>query len=131
MRTVDLTVNWRLYGVFLILGLGLFTLCSISATGTITLSVLCYGLLGASLVSIVLALSDKRFVHIDKAGVSYSFGLGTHYIHSEDIISIKRKRVYLLTVVQIQIKAGAMKSFYCWDLSDSDFSRAEQLLASK
>ncbi|OHU91811.1 MULTISPECIES: hypothetical protein [Pseudoalteromonas] len=131
MRTVDLAVNWRLYGVFLVLSLGLFTLSSIPVAGTITLSVLCYGLLGASLVSLILALSDKRFVHIDKAGVSYSFGFGTHYIHSEDIISIKRKRAYLLTVVQIQIKAGVMKSFYCWDLSDSDFSRAEQLLASK
>ncbi|CAM4058104.1 hypothetical protein [Pseudoalteromonas byunsanensis] len=131
MRTVDLTVNWPLYSVFLTLCFGLFALSSMLEGGTNTLSMLCYALLTITLVPLFLTLSDKRFVHIDKAGVSYSLGLGTYYIHSDDIVRIQRKSFSLLTLIQVQMKTGKVRSFYSWTLSAPDFIRAEQLLASK
>ncbi|MBD1583297.1 hypothetical protein [Pseudoalteromonas sp. S16_S37] len=131
MRTVDLSVNWLLYGLFLLLCVSLFSLKPMFESAAMALSVLCYVLLAASIIPIMLAILDKRFVHIDRAGISYSLGFGTHYILSEDIKHMQRKRFFLLTVLQIELHSGGVKSFYSWTLSDAGFVRAEQLLASK
>ncbi|NOU51211.1 hypothetical protein HG263_11805 [Pseudoalteromonas sp. JBTF-M23] len=131
MKTVDLSVNWLLYGVFLLLCGSLFSLVSMLESRVVTLSVLCYALLVASIVPLTLSILNKRFVHIDRAGISYSLGLGTRYILSEDIKHIQRKSFSLLTVLQVELHSGEVKSFYSWTLSEAGFARAEQLLASK
>ncbi|CAH9065794.1 hypothetical protein PSECIP111951_03440 [Pseudoalteromonas holothuriae] len=131
MRTVDLSVNWLLYGLYLLGSFGLFGFASMLDSGTVTISVMCYALIGASIFSLLLALFDKRFVHIDRAGISYSLGLSTHYIVTEDIEQIQRKRFFILTVLLVKKQSGEVKSFYSWSLSEAGFTKAEQLLASK
>ncbi|BBN83171.1 hypothetical protein PA25_31560 [Pseudoalteromonas sp. A25] len=131
MRTVDLSVNWLLFGIFLFACASLFFSVSALELNAFILSVLCYALLVASLIPLGLALLNKRFVHIDRAGISYSFGCGTRYILTEDIKHIQRKRFLLLTVLQVELQSGEMTFFYSWTVSEAGFARAEQLLASK
>ncbi|WP_105166616.1 hypothetical protein [Pseudoalteromonas sp. T1lg23B] len=131
LRTVYLSVNWLLYGFFLLVLLGLFRVVVLFDFVNLPISVLVYSAIGASLVSLALALAKKRFVQVDKAGICYSSGLRTHYISREDIVRIYRKKLLLLTFFVVETNDNTAKSFYSWSLSEADFDRANQLLSNK
>lgn len=89
------------------------------------------GFAGLFLTGLVLYLeqSNKLFVHIDKAGISYGLIFQTKYIHQESIQAVTKKPGIFGSVLQVSITGDKVKRFYCWQLRDDEFAKSERLLS--
>lgn len=129
MHTVDLNSNKLLLVFNVLLGLILFSLSQLEVIPLQPIKWLGLVLIMASLFLVCLVQGDKLFVHIDKAGVSYGLGFTVKYIHQEFIKSITRKPGLFGDVLKVTTHDGKVFRFYAWQVSETDFVKAERLLA--
>lgn len=129
MHTVDLSSNKLLLIVSAFFGLTLFSLSRLEVVYLQPLKWFGLILLVLSVILVCLIQTNKLFVHIDKAGVSYGVGFAVKYIHQESIQSIQKRSGLFGDVLQVRTHEGKVYHFYAWQVSDTDLAKAERLLA--
>ncbi|MCO7190104.1 MULTISPECIES: hypothetical protein [unclassified Pseudoalteromonas] len=128
MRTIDLDISW-----FAVLA----TLCGISlcygmmtlvALNGIASSLMVLALLVVALV-VVSTLTNKRFVHIDKAGICYRTWMKTQYVHADEIVSLERQKLGPLRCLRVVLSNNRKLAFPYWSIDDVELQKAAQLLS--
>ncbi|ODB35477.1 hypothetical protein BB427_17315 [Pseudoalteromonas sp. BMB] len=128
MRTLELEINWHFYVLALSLiwlGNALFSILDIPSS---LLQIVTLTLLFFTLSLLVLSLTGKRFLHIDKAGVSYNFFGKTKYIHAEHIKTIKLCSFGILSIPEVHLDDGHMIRFFSWKMNHDELHKAISLL---
>ena len=129
MRTLALEVNWLFYGlVVLFIYLLRVTFQAFSLPDSVIQLLTFVPLVSTGLV-LYLSLSDKRFLHVDKAGVSYKCGFKTRYLHREQISSIKCCSLLLIEIPVVQLTDGKQVYFFSWRIDKQARSKALALLS--
>ncbi|TMO52359.1 hypothetical protein [Pseudoalteromonas phenolica] len=129
MHTVDLNSNKTL--LFISFSFGIFSLALVSFE---LVSFQLFKWLGFTLVfsTVVIATLQKKnkmFVHIDRAGISYGIGFTVRYIHQESVQSISSHSSWFGDVLIVKTRDNNSIRFYAWQVSETDLSKAERLLA--
>ncbi|GEK08113.1 hypothetical protein [Pseudoalteromonas peptidolytica] len=128
MRTIELEINWLFYALSLSLiwlGHVVFSTFSIPAS---MLQIVTMLLLLSVLTTLAFSLTGKRFLHIDKVGVSYSCFGKTHYIHAEHIKSIKLRSFGVLSIPAVYLDNGTVKRFLSWKMTREELNKADTIL---
>ena len=129
MRTLALEVNWLFYGlIVLFIYLLRVTFQAFSLPDGVIQLLTIVALASTGLV-LFLSLSDKRFLHVDKAGVSYKCGFKTRYLHREQIASIKCCSWLLVDIPVVQLTDGKQVYFVSWRIDQQARSKALALLS--
>ncbi|ALO43696.1 hypothetical protein [Pseudoalteromonas phenolica] len=129
MHTVDLNSNKTL--LFISFSFGIFSLALVSFE---LVSFQLFKWLGFTLVfsTVVIATlqqKNKMFVHINRAGISYGIGFTVRYIHQESVQSISSHSSWFGDVLIVKTRDNNSIRFYAWQVSETDLSKAERLLA--
>ncbi|AZZ99865.1 hypothetical protein [Pseudoalteromonas sp. R3] len=128
MRTIDLDISW-----FAVLA----TLCGISlcygmmilvALNGLASSLMVLALLVVALV-VLMTLTNKRFVHIDKAGICYRTWMKTQYVHADEIVSLERQKLGPLRCFKVVLGNNRKLAFPYWSIDDVELQRAARLLS--
>lgn len=128
MRTLELEINWLFYVLTLSLiwlGNELFSILAIPSS---LLQIVTLILLLFTLTTLALSLTGKRFLHIDKAGVSYNFFGKTHYIHAEHIQAIRLRSLGVLSIPEVYLDDGRIIRFFSWKMNGDELLKAENLI---
>ena len=129
MHTVDLNSNKILLLISFSLGLFCLVLVNFELVTFQLIKWLGLALVSSSVIVATLQKKNKLFVHIDKAGISYGIGFTVRYIHQESIESISSHTSLLGDVLTVRTRDNRVVRFYAWQVSESDLSKAERLLA--
>ncbi|MFY8300170.1 hypothetical protein AAEU28_15485 [Pseudoalteromonas sp. SS15] len=129
MHTVDLNSNKILLLISFSLGLFCLVLVNFELVTFQLLKWLGLALVSSSVIVATLQQKNKLFVHIDKAGISYGIGFTVRYIHQESIESISSHTSLLGDVLTVRTRDNRVVRFYAWQVSETDLSKAERLLA--
>ncbi|CAM3807141.1 MULTISPECIES: hypothetical protein [Pseudoalteromonas] len=128
MRTLELEINWLFY----VLALSLIWLGNelffILDTPSSLLQIVTLTLLFFTLTILILSLTGKRFLHIDKAGVSYNFLGKTHYIHTEHIQAIRLRSLGIVSLPEVYLDDGRIIRFFSWKMNRDELLKAESLV---
>ncbi|KJY86974.1 hypothetical protein CWB89_08800 [Pseudoalteromonas piscicida] len=128
MRTLELEINWLFYVLALSLiwlGNALFSILDIPSS---LLQIVTLILLFFTLSLLVLSLTGKRFLHIDKAGISYNFFGKTHYIHTEHIQAIRLRSLGIVSLPEVYLDDGRIIRFFSWKMNRDELLKAESLV---
>jgi hypothetical protein len=68
-------------------------------------------LLAVVLILLDLALINRRYVHFDKAGISYSMGVNTQYIPVDSIAAIQQLNFGFMKVLEIKLEGRTKTRF--------------------
>lgn len=128
MRTLELEINWLFYVFALaLIWLGNILLSILNIPSPLLQLVTLIPLL-LTLATLALSLTGKRFLHIDKAGVSYNFFDKTHYLHAEHIQAIRLRSLGILSVPEVQLDDGRIIRFFSWKMNSDELLKAESLV---
>lgn len=128
MRTLELEINWLFYVFALaLIWLGNILLSILNIPSPLLQLVTLIPLL-LTLAILALSLTGKRFLHIDKAGVSYNFFDKTHYLHAEHIQAIRLRSLGILSVPEVQLDDGRIIRFFSWKMNSDELLKAESLV---
>ncbi|ASD68663.1 hypothetical protein [Pseudoalteromonas piscicida] len=128
MRTLELEINWLFYVLALLLiwlGNELFSILDIPS---LLLQIVTLILLFFTLTILLLSLTGKRFLHIDKAGISYNFLGKTHYIHTENIQAIRLRSFGIVSLPEVYLYDGRVIRFFSWKMNRDELHKAISLL---
>lgn len=129
MHTVDLNSNKILLLISFSLGLFCLVLVSFELVTFQLLKWLGLMLVSCSVIVATLQQTNKLFVHIDKVGISYGVGFTVRYIPQESIESISSHSSLLGDILTVKTRDDRVIRFYVWQVSESDLSKSERLLA--
>ncbi|MBQ4844842.1 hypothetical protein [Pseudoalteromonas sp. MMG005] len=131
MKTIDLTVNWIFYGVLFLLCFVIYGASQTFPALANILMITSYLFLLGIILSLYLAVVNRRYVHIDKAGLSYSRGLKTQYIPCDTIANICVTRIMFIKILEISLSNNRKTQFYSWSISTEELARTRSILNSK
>ena len=130
MKTIDLTVNWIFYSLLISIGAFTYGLSLKLVALSQTLTVISLILFFCIFCSLSLALSNRRYVHIDKAGLSYSLGLNTHYLPTDSIENIRVSSLGIVKVLTVKRYDESSVSFYSWRISEVELEGAKKIIGN-
>ncbi|MCG9761017.1 MULTISPECIES: hypothetical protein [Pseudoalteromonas] len=128
MRTLELEVNWLFYVFTLALIWLSNTLLSILDIPSLLLQLITLIPLLLILATLGLSLTGKRFLHIDKAGVSYNFFDKARYLHAEHIQAIRLRSWSILSIPEVQLDDGRVIRFFSWKMNADELVKAKSLI---
>ncbi|MBQ4862133.1 hypothetical protein J8L98_10585 [Pseudoalteromonas sp. MMG013] len=131
MKTIDLTVNWIFYGVLFLFCFVIYGASQTFPALANILMITSYLLLSGIILLLYLAVVNRRYVHIDKAGLSYSLGLKTEYIPCDTIENIRVTRIMFIKILEISLSNNRKTQFYSWSISAEELERTRSILNSK
>ncbi|TMP40699.1 hypothetical protein CWB96_00865 [Pseudoalteromonas citrea] len=131
MKTIDLTVNWMFYSTLLLVCIIIYGVSQTSPLLSNILTISSYLLLAGVLVSLSLAVINRRYVHLDKAGISYSTGLNTQYIPSDAIVDIQLLQIGFIKVLEVQLSDHTKTRFYSWMMSNEELQRTKKIISEQ
>ncbi|MCG7536047.1 hypothetical protein [Pseudoalteromonas sp. OOF1S-7] len=128
MRTIDLDISW--FAVLAtVCGISLcYVMMNLVALNSVASSLMVLSLASVGLI-VLMTLTDKRFVHIDKAGICYRTWVKTQYVHADEIASLELQKLGPLQCLKVVLKNNRRLSFPYWSIDDAELSRAAQVLS--
>ncbi|WP_046005823.1 hypothetical protein [Pseudoalteromonas rubra] len=128
MRTIDLDISW--FAVLAtVCGISLcYVMMNFMALNGVASSLMVLSLASVGLI-VLLTLTNKRFVHIDKAGICYRTWVKIRYVHADEISSLELQKLGPLRCLKVTLKNSRRLSFPYWSIDNDELSRAAQILS--
>ncbi|MCG7564243.1 MULTISPECIES: hypothetical protein [Pseudoalteromonas] len=128
MRTIDLDISWFAI-LATVCGISLcYVMMNLVALHGVASSLVVVSLSGVALI-VLMTLTDKRFVHIDKAGICYRTWVKTRYVHADEIASLELQKLGPLQCLKVVLHNNRRLSFPYWSIDDADLQKAAQVLS--
>ncbi|WP_440054729.1 hypothetical protein ACSLBF_00690 [Pseudoalteromonas sp. T1lg65] len=129
MKTLDLNVNWLFFVVAFSVVFFVYSVGMSVGVAVTLMKVLAMAGAAFVLLFLILGLTHKRFLHVDRAGVSYRWLGRTRYLAKEDVVKVEQVSLGLVKVPRVHLVDGKCKTFYSWSITDQQQQRASTLLS--